>query len=194
MIGRNIDTEIISIFAENITEFLSILQIAKKLNKPYSYIHKKINEFLKLEILKKIVLGRAHLCTINLQSEDAVLLLSMYELEKKKSLLKKNNSLEKKMASLNKIKTEALMLTAIYHENKILILTNNQPDKKKLHNKIKKLLGNFEVFTKEEFQQELIKKPTLLYNHTLLYQYEKYYEIVGEIEQELKIRNSLLIT
>ncbi|MBU1030275.1 MAG: hypothetical protein KKB65_03515 [Nanoarchaeota archaeon] len=96
MIGRNIDTEIISIFAENITEFLSILQIAKKLNKPYSYIHKKINEFLKLEILKKIVLGRAHLCTINLQSEDAVLLLSMYELEKKKSLLKKNNSLEKK--------------------------------------------------------------------------------------------------
>ncbi|MBU1030274.1 MAG: hypothetical protein KKB65_03510 [Nanoarchaeota archaeon] len=98
------------------------------------------------------------------------------------------------MASLNKIKTEALMLTAIYHENKILILTNNQPDKKKLHNKIKKLLGNFEVFTKEEFQQELIKKPTLLYNHTLLYQYEKYYEIVGEIEQELKIRNSLLIT
>jgi len=194
VIGRNIDTEIISIFAENITEFLSILQIAKKLNKPYSYIHKKINEFLKLEILKKIVLGRAHLCTINLQSEDAVLLLSMYELEKKKSLLKKNNSLEKKMASLNKIKTEALMLTAIYHENKILILTNNQPDKKKLHNKIKKLLGNFEVFTKEEFQQELIKKPTLLYNHTLLYQYEKYYEIVGEIEQELKIRNSLLIT
>ncbi len=189
MIGVDLKTEIVGLFAEDITSFLSILQISKKLNKAYPYIHKVVSKFLEEEILKKTTIGNAHLCTINLHNEETIILLSLYELQKKKQLLKTQPTLNEKLKLISEIKKEVPIQTALYSNKKIILVTNNQFYKKTLDRELTK---DFVVYTKEEFQEQLLSDSSIIHAHTLLYQYEKYYETVGEIEQELKIKYSLL--
>ena len=50
-----------------------------------------------------------------------------------------------------------------------------------------------EIHTKESFLKEMLKTKELHEKHTILHGYEKYYEYIKEIEDELKLRYSKLI-
>ena len=50
-----------------------------------------------------------------------------------------------------------------------------------------------QIQTQEEFLKELLKNKELQEKHVILHGYEKYYEYIREIEDELKLKYSKLI-
>ena len=72
----------------------------------------------------------------------------------------------------------------------IIIITENTFYKKALQKEFTKS----KVYTKTEFQEQILTNYNSFQTHTLLYHSEKYYEIIGEIESELKIKNSPIKT
>ncbi|MFH1770579.1 MAG: hypothetical protein ABH828_03405 [archaeon] len=185
MIGNDLEIEIIELFRKDITRLLTINQIAKELRKAYPYIHKKVTSFIEKEIFNKFKLGNSTLCSINLQSEEAIVLLTINELKQKKELLKKNKELELKIEKLKEASKEVPIQTVLKVKNKLFIITENQFYKKTLHNEF----STANIMTKQEFQQKILKDYSQIQDHILLYHNEKYYEIMGEIEHELRIKN-----
>ena len=69
-------------------------------------------------------------------------------------------------------------------KNQIHVITENQFYKKALEKEFPKA----KIILKKDFQKEMLEKYSQLQDHIVLYHNEKYYEIIGEIEQELKIK------
>ena len=87
MIGNRLEKEILGIFDRDIYSLLSINQISKKLHKAYPYINAKVNELIKEGVLNKSQIGRSYLCSLNLNSEKTIALLSLMGTEKKEKIL-----------------------------------------------------------------------------------------------------------
>lgn len=184
MVGNDLEIEIIELFRQDITILLSINQIAKNLGKSYPYIYKKVISFIEQGILNKTTIGSSSLCSINLQSEEAIILLSINEILHKKKVLEKDDKIKATIFKIREIGKEIPIQTSILVDDKIVLVTDNKFYQRALH---KEFSGAI-ILTKIEFQDRVLEdyNPT----HTLLYQNEKYYEIMGEIERELKIKNS----
>ena len=185
MIGNELEIEIIELFRKDITRLLSINKIAKELGKTYPYIYKKLTGFIDEGIFKKTRIGSSILCSINLQNEEAILLLSINEILKKKELLSNNPEIKEQLNKIKELNKKITVHTAIRVENKLIIVTENQVYKKTLE----KEFLNCNVLTKQEFKEQAIEDKSIIQDHILLYHKEKYYEIIGEIENELKIKN-----
>jgi DNA-binding Lrp family transcriptional regulator len=76
--GNALEQQILSLFRDVRLSY-SILQMAKKLKTSYPHVHKKVQEFIDLGILKKITVGPSHLCRLNLESDYAICLLALNE-------------------------------------------------------------------------------------------------------------------
>jgi hypothetical protein len=230
VIGNDLEIEIIELYRKDITRLLSINQIAKELKKTYPYIHKKMTSFLKEGIFSQTKIGNSLLCSINLDNEDAIILLSINESLNKKKTLEKNKNLELLSKKLLENTNEEFMQqfqTIIYSKDRILFVIQDSQRKEALKEELKKKLNkdfgkelktepkkllkskkdksnnskkaynpdnpNINFLTRKEFQKEIIKEYSIIKNHTLLYQKEKYYEIINEIKQELRMKNSPLL-
>ncbi len=66
----------------------SINQIAKKLGKTYPYIYQTVQGLLEREVLVATPVGRSHLCTLNLRSDECIAILTLNALEERKKALK----------------------------------------------------------------------------------------------------------
>lgn len=189
MVGNKLEKEIISIFNRDIFSFLSINQISKILKKSYPNINLKVNDLIKEGILLKYELGKSYFCSINLDNEKAIALLTLNEAEKKEIFLKqlkKQNSKNNLFNEINEIKNKFKVYTILFYENKIIFVLDYINDKeaiKNLYNEIK----NFELF----FFDLNSFKDYLSYNHKnlskfiVIYYYEKYYEILNSIKNNL---------
>lgn len=186
MVGNELEIEIIELFRQDITRFLSIHQISKKLNRTYPYIYKKVLTFIREGIFKTTKIGSSILCSINLQSEEAIILLIINEIHHKKKYFEKNPKLKETISKLKEIGREILIHTALKTKKQTILVVENQLQCKALKKEFTKEL----ILTKEEFQTLVLEDYNEIQDHILLYHNEKYYEIIGEIEQELKIRNS----
>ena len=80
--------------------------------------------------------------------------------------------------------------------DRILFVLDKPEDKEQFENAIlKQAMKGYEaeIHTKESFLKEMLKTKELHEKHTILQGYEKYYEYIREIEDELKLRFSKLI-
>ena len=111
MIENRLELDIISLYDNNLKSLFSINQISKKLDKKYPYINKKVKQLIKSDILQKINFGRSHLCSINLDSDRAIILLSLNEIRKKERFLCDLGTDMNQM--LNRIKNEIDMHSII---------------------------------------------------------------------------------
>lgn len=183
MIGNKLELKIIEIFNRDITLFLSINQIAKKLNKAYPHINTKVNEFIKEGIFNKVQIGRSYLCSINLESTKAVALLMLNDAIKKESFLKKQTT--KFAEELNIIAREFRVYTIFLSRNKIYFVLDHIHDKEAIKITSKELRKSDLVFlSKSEFHSQIIHDKSLL-NKTILYSSQKYYELLNEIKAQL---------
>jgi hypothetical protein len=189
----NIDLEILGLFDKDITRVLSINQISKLLNKKYPYVNKKTNQLINRRILKKVVFGKAYLCSLNLQEEETIILLSLLELEKKKAFLKKNLSLKSSLPQIDEIKQTIPLTLVIFSGRKILFIIQDIKSKKALESKLKNVKTKIQILTKIDLQKRLLENKSILEDHIILYAFEKYYEYLAEIEDKLRIRYSPLI-
>ncbi|MBU0756842.1 MAG: hypothetical protein KKF44_02145, partial [Nanoarchaeota archaeon] len=157
------------------------------------YINKKVTSFFSEGILRKIPVGRSYLCSVNLANEKAVLLLTLIELEKKDALLKRNRKLS--IESLSKIRSNFKVHTIFESDARLCFVLDYLNDKDAILNQFPEIRQHNPVFfDKSQFKRELLENKTLLTEKTVLYSYEKYFELVHEIEGELFVKYSQLFS
>ena len=196
MIGNELEQEIISLYSKDISSLYSINQIAHKLGKKYPYINKKVTLLIKNNIFRKTIIGRSYLCSLNLKNDETIYLLILNEIHKKTSELKQNPKLQEVIDYVNKAKKLINLQLVLKSRDRILFVLDKPEEKEQFEKAIlKQAMKDYkiEIHTKESFLKEMLKTKELHEKHTILQGYEKYYEYIREIEDELKLRYSKLI-
>ncbi|MBN2141934.1 hypothetical protein JW711_01265 [Candidatus Woesearchaeota archaeon] len=195
MVGNALEQNIIGLYSDNPSSAYSINQIATKLGKKYPYINKKVTILIKNRIFKKIVVGRSHLCSLNLSNDETIYLLILNEIHKKKRVVEKNSRLGTLMEYLAKAARAANNPLILKQKDTLLFVTESKESQQDLEKSLLKeaLKGHTpQILTKAEFLERLKTDKSLHEFHTILHGFEKYYEYIREIEDELKIRYSKL--
>ncbi|MBW2991485.1 hypothetical protein KY348_07335 [Candidatus Woesearchaeota archaeon] len=196
MIGNELEQEIISLYAKDISSLYSINQIAHRLGKKYPYINKKVSVLIKNKIFKKTIIGRSYLCSLNLENDETIYLLILNEIRRKKAELELDSNLQAVLGYINKAKKIINLQVVLKHKEKIIFVLPTKEEKEQFEKAIVKQAMNgyqAEIYTKQDFLKELLDNKELQEKHIILYGYEKYYDYIREIEDELKLRYSKLI-
>ena len=180
----SLEQEIVSVYDNNIQSFYTINQISKKLKKTYPYINKKVSLMIDESVLNKNVVGNSYLCSLNLNNEKTVMLLTLNEVKKRGILAKKDASVSQVLKFLPKLKTEITIHSVFHSKNKIYFVLEDLNDQKRILNTF-----SFKpVFVdKKGFQKLLLDDPSLN-SYTLLYGFSKFFEFVQEIHSRLKMK------
>ena len=196
MIGNELEQDIISLYSKDISSLYSINQIAHKLGKKYPYINKKVTLLIKNNIFRKTVIGRSYLCSLNLGNDETIYLLILNEIHRKANELKQNPGLQEVIDYVDKAKKLINLQLVLKSRDRILFVLDKPEEKEQFEKAIlKQAMKGYktEIHTKESFLKEMLKTKELHEKHTILHGYEKYYEYIKEIEDELKLRFSKLI-
>lgn len=196
MVGNELEQDIISLYSKDISSLYSINQIAHKLGKKYPYINKKVTLLIKNNIFKRTIIGRSYLCSLNLKNDETVYLLILHEIQKKKAELELDPSLQGVLDYVEKARKIINLQLVLKSKDRILFVLD-RPDEKEQFEKavVKQAMKDYttEIHTKESFLKELLSSKELHEKHIILHGYEKYYDYIREIEDELKLRYSKLI-
>ncbi|MBT3408935.1 hypothetical protein HN415_09750 [Candidatus Woesearchaeota archaeon] len=177
MAKNQLEKDIISLYDSNLVNLFSINQIATKLKKKYPYINKKVTDLINNKILNKIIVGKSYLCSLNFNNPETILLLSLQELKKKKTISTENinNFIEKNQLNIT-------IHSIIKYNSKLLFVIENLSDRRKIQREFIDCL----VADKKEFLDLLSEEKKLFTNHTILYGAEKFFELLKIELNELK--------
>ena len=151
------EIEIIRLFSRDLSREITIRQVSKAIKKSYCYTNTEVWKLIKKGILNKKEIGKSVVCMLNLKNELT------------KSLLVFNSSIEKQ-ASKKPIETGLISQLkernafAFYNKNSLYIVCDDKFDS--------------DVLTKQEFRSK-IKEIGL--DNLVIYGFEKYWELMGDI-------------
>ncbi|MEK6967293.1 MAG: hypothetical protein AABX51_01540 [Nanoarchaeota archaeon] len=158
MIGNDLELDIITLYADDLTAGFTILQISKLLKKAYPYINKKSNEFISEGIFRKTVVGKSYLCRLNLASNQTRILLALIEMKKLESRLIQDPKTEALISELKLLRQDLGILSAVEIDKQIVIIGENLSPYE-IQNKAPLLASmNFSIATQNEFRRILSKK------------------------------------
>ena len=177
MIENKLEQEIIQLYDRNLVNLLSINQISKSLNKKYPYINKKVSQLLKDGIMKKIVVGRSYLCTLDLENPKTVLLLAMFEMNKNKPFMTDNVT-----EFVDKNSIQLSVLCVVEYNKRLLFVVNDLKDRRV----IQRAFPDANVIDKTGFLDILSYEKELFTDHTVIYGYENFFSLIKMELQELK--------
>jgi len=178
-----VETQIIDIYNRDISQDLSIHKISKILNKSYPNIYSNVTQLIDEEVLNKTHISNSFLCSINLNSPKALALLSLNEAEKTNKFLKKS---PKEYQELKKLEQEFKIYTIFYSKKKLYFVLDHIHDKSAIKTNVKSLKKfDLKFFSIEDFKENILADTTLLKEKIILYQTEKYHEIVNSVMSEL---------
>ena len=170
-----IELDIVRLFDSNLRGFYTINTIARKLNKAYPFIHRKVHALIKLGVLHSVQVGKSHCCTINLKSRRAVLYLTELELEKRAKL---PSSVQVHAKDLERDGTLSIE-TAVYANDQLYVVgTGAYPGATTL--------------SSEEFKKLLLTSPVFS-NHTVLHGYERFFAYLASLQSELDSKYNPLV-
>jgi len=196
VIGNALEQEIMGLYNGEISAMYSINQIAALLNKKYPYINKKVTSLINQEIFKMTIVGRSHLCSLNLKNEETIIILILNEIKRKKAELRKNKSLYKLIDYIEKLSRTAFISVALKKDNTLILVSENTDKFDSIRKGIPKQIFNeckIELLVKDDFLKLLLKDKSFYQSRIILYGFEKYYEYVRAVEDELKLKYSKLI-
>lgn len=176
MFENKLEQEIIQLYDCNLVNLFSINQISKKLNKKYPYINKKVSSLLDMGIMKKIVIGRSHLCSLNLDNEKTRLLLGLNEINKKLKI--KTKEYDEFIED-----NEDIDICSIIKSGKKTVFILSDLKKRR---KIERSFPESIIIEKSEFLDLISEMPRVYENHTVIYGYEKFFELIKKSANELK--------
>lgn len=90
----DLELKIVDLLARNPEKGFTINGIAKELQQFYSFVNRVVNRLAKEEVITIKKIGRAHQCSLNLDSEKARALIVLAELEKKDALYNLNKKIK----------------------------------------------------------------------------------------------------
>ena len=181
---ETLEQQIVRLYKKNLVDLYSINQIAKKLSKKYPYINKKVGSLVSSGILKKMVVGRSHLCSLNLENPYTLVALSSAEI----SLQKKIPSFETIKKGIDDLKYRISLLIVISYGKKLVFVLESLRDRREVDH----IFPGSIVIDRRQFLDLLLDDRELYENSIVLYGYEKYYELVTYELDEIKRRYSPL--
>ncbi|MFH1916377.1 MAG: hypothetical protein ABIJ21_03875 [Nanoarchaeota archaeon] len=179
MVGNRLELDIVGLFNDDVGASYSINEIARRLNKKYPYIHKKVTSFLKDGILQETIIGRSHLCSINLENDEAILLLSLNAAKRKSESLKKDARVRQILAHLIDVGEEKGAVAIIQRGENILFIADGKAPFLDLK--------HVQVLSKDAYQKEVLANPGLQQTTVILYSFERYYSLMKEIQGKLRM-------
>ncbi|MBN1502353.1 hypothetical protein JW930_02315 [Candidatus Woesearchaeota archaeon] len=193
MIEDSVDLQIVELYNRDITALYSINQISKKLKKAYPYINKRANRLISKGILKKVTIGRSYLCSINLKSDSARAYLMLNEIKNKNTLYKKNKLLSKIGYEITKLIAEFKVYSVYYADDSIIFLLDHIHDNEAIKRKCSILTQFNPIFFEiKDFEEEVLQNKKLIKDKIVLYGYEKFFEVLSTVEEQLKIKYVLM--
>lgn len=183
MTENNLEKQIIQLYDTNLVNLFSINQISKNLKKKYPYINKKVSGLINKGIIKKTIVGRSYLCSLNLENPKTLILLALNEMEKKKPA---NAEEIIKYVELNNL--TLTILSVIESKNRLLFVVNDIKDRRP----IQRQFINSEVIDKQGLLDMLSDNKELFTSHTIIYGYENFFGLLKIELNELKRQHSPL--
>ena len=179
MVVSKVGQEIIGIFNRDIFASLSINQMAKILKKAYPNVNTTSNNLIKENILNKLQAGHSYRCSINLESEKALLLLSLNEVEKRERYLKTVKKPKQFLEEIREIKKSFNIYTIFAHSAKLYFVLDHIYDKEAIKNSFSVIKQFKLVFlTRSEFTDSIRQEPKK--NPVIFYAPKKYFELVQD--------------
>jgi DNA-binding Lrp family transcriptional regulator len=192
MLIGDVDREILELFSENVAAFYSINQIAKRLGKKYPYIKKRVSALLDSGVLKKSILGSSYLCSLNLASDSAVAMLSMIEIGRRDDAAEKSEPLKRLIAQIKAEKAGGGVRCVLISKNRLISVSqavsrNAGQIEGQDQQQPFRLKGLTSVRVSEKEFLRLLCAEGIVRDHLILYGFERYFEMVGEVEKELRL-------
>jgi hypothetical protein len=184
MLKKNIENEIIALYSSNLVNIFSINQISKLLKKKYPYVNKKASFLIENNILNKIEIGKSYLCSLNFNNDKTLFLLVFNEILKKESLKYNINNINNDFFE-DYIKLKSIeygILSVFFSDNKFIFILNDL----KYRRKIEEIFHNSIIIDQNEFSDLLIEKSIYFEKFTVLYGYERFFELIKYNFEELK--------
>ncbi|MEM4267568.1 MAG: hypothetical protein QXK37_01925, partial [Candidatus Woesearchaeota archaeon] len=181
----NVDLSILELYDSNLVNVFSMNEISKRLGKPYPYINKKVNAMISSGVLKRISIGRSHLCSINFDNSTALLMLSLMEARKPYSA-KSTEASEQLEAFLRKRASALTICCALYSSEHLIFVVWD------LHHRleIQKHYPQSIILSLEEFINYLTETESIFKNHKVVYGYESFFQLVREALPTLQAKHS----
>lgn len=88
-----LELKIINFLGSSIENKFTINEISKTLKEHYSFVHRTINNLAKQLVIIKTKVGKAYLCSLNLENEKTLLLLGLSEIEEREKFYNLNKEL-----------------------------------------------------------------------------------------------------
>ncbi|MFC1648668.1 hypothetical protein ACFL1B_04385 [Nanoarchaeota archaeon] len=193
MAGNNLEQEIIALYNKDITALHSINQIAATLGKAYPYINKKATSLIKSRILNKTVIGRSHLCSINLASDEATWMLILNEIKARQRAEESDPHLTELLSRIQEVSKVVTIYSVVKIGKRLVFVLENIDDKAILEKSVSINSYKLECCTKREFLEMLIQDEKLLKERVILFSYEYFYQCMKEVEPQIRIKYSLLL-
>lgn len=176
MFDKDLALDIIALYDSNLLNLFSINEISKRLGKKYPYVNKKVTSLIEEGILQKITIGRSHLCSLNLENEKTILLLSLNEMNKHAPDKKKVKEF------IRRYNLGFTVYSVVKYEDKLVFILNNLRERRKIENHF----DNAIALDESEFLDMMAEDSSLFSNHIVLYGYERFFELITNAREELK--------
>jgi hypothetical protein len=184
MLKKNIENEIIALYSSNLVNIFSINQISKLLKKKYPYVNKKVGYLIENNVLNKIEVGKSYLCSLNLNNDKTLFLLSFNEILKKEFFKFNDKTINKEYFEnfINNNSINLGILSVFLSKDNIIFIVNDLKYRRKIEDKF----SNCIVIDQNELSDLLIEKPDFFENYIVLYGYEKFFELIKHNFENLK--------
>jgi hypothetical protein len=173
-----LEEQIIALYDSNLVNLYSINGIAKALKKTYPFINKKVTELLDRGILRKTVIGKSYLCSLNFDNKRTVHMLAALEIRKRPQ----DTGIERIERFIASRTLTMTIHCVVKHGERYLFVVENLRDRRE----IQRELSDAEVCDKKEFLDILIDDQKIYSEHTVVYGAERFYELLTLDLPELK--------
>lgn len=183
------EQELLGLFASDVTAAYSIHQIAQTLEKAYPHINQKVNSLIATGVLRRTVVGRAHLCSIDLQDPLARNLLARRAIERLRNHAA-NAQLRRALDVLASQRHAGAIRCTLLHDKQVIVILDRYEDRAVLD--IPDTL-KIEYHTIASWQERLLRSFEDCKDPLLLTGFEGYYALLADIDSALRERYSPLL-
>ena len=89
-----LELKIIDLMSKNLEKGFTINEIAKTLNEAYSFVNRVINRLIEDKVIIAKKVGKAIVCSLNLENDKTIALLHLNEVNRKESFYNENKKIK----------------------------------------------------------------------------------------------------
>ncbi|MBN1386599.1 hypothetical protein JW968_06540 [Candidatus Woesearchaeota archaeon] len=161
--------KIIDLFAKDLSQDFTILQISKQFKKSYSFINKEVRNLINQGILRKRIVGNAILCSLDFSNHRTILYLALNSFENKTE--SQNTDFD---ALIEELQKHDVIHSVYFSDKTLCIICENQVRVSHFVPYDIKFLALDKRQFREHIREHLLKDPLVLSG------FENFWTLVGD--------------